>query len=189
MRLALTTLLVLLLGGCAVGFKVTGDYNVEYDFSGQSTYAIVLPEGIETVPNPLVARRVMRALRAELDEKGLVEVPSAEADVHFSFITTSQDREDIRVYQNYNSYFAYRNCWNCRVYNTTVMPATEVTRVEYIESQMIIDAVHPETRELFWRGMTNKKFTRGEVSSMKPDRLTRLVDKAVDAILKNYPPQ
>lgn len=187
LRALIIALAVLSLAGCATGFRVTVDYDTEHDFSGLTGYAISLPEEIRTVPNPLVLRRVLRAVRAELEDKGLVEVSIEEADILFSFLTTSEDRSDVRIFYSYNSYVAYRACWRCPTVVAEI-PATGVERVEFVEGQLIIDAINPATRELVWRGMTTKRFSRDQVSTLNPEKLTRLVNNAVASVLEDFPP-
>ena len=92
----------LLLSSCATYLNVATDYDDQFQFSGQSSYALITPKDISNVRNDLLKNRIERALRNELKKKGLTETDKDNADIWVSYFATNEKQQDIRTYHSYN---------------------------------------------------------------------------------------
>lgn len=184
-------LLTLLLGGlllnaCASGFRVSTDYDDQYNFKANTTYALITPESIQTARNDLLKNRIENALRQELAHKGFKEVDKASAAIWISYFATSEKQQDIHTYQRYNSFYGYARCYRC--FYPVPVTTTDVHVVNYTEASLIIDMVDPVSNTLKWRGSTTSKVTTAAADNMTVAERTAQINGAVSAILEQYPP-
>ena len=178
----------LLLSGCATYLNVATDYDDQFQFSGQSSYALIIPKDISNVRNDLLKNRIERALRNELQKKGLTETDKDNADIWVSYFATNEKQQDIRTYHSYNMFYGYSRCYRC-IGPSPVFFDTEIDIENYTEGTLMIDIISPKDNKLKWRGTTRSRMTTSAADSLSVEERTAKVNGAVAAILGKYPPQ
>ncbi len=178
---------ICLLAACATRYPVALDYDQQYAFTGKTTYALIQPEGIETVRNDLVRNRIETALQQQLAAQGLTPAEKDQAELWISYFATSERTQDIHAYNRYNSFFGYAHCYQCLY--PMPLASTELTVVDYTEATLIIDIIDPASNTLKWRGSTTSKVTTSYADSLTVAERTERVNQAVAAILSRFPPQ
>lgn len=152
--------LVLLVAGCS-SLSTSYDYDPSVDFATLRTYAWQ-PAGPGDVLDPLVLDRVKRAVDAELGTKGYREVGS---DPSFLVSAHTSVRREQQI-----DYAGWR--WGgAQLY-------------DYNEGTLILDVLTASTKKLAWRGVAQDVVDIGAT----PEEKTKLVDEAVQKMLRDFPP-
>ena len=177
----LATLMVVFLAGCA-SQRVDWDYDTSdqarQQMAGWETYAWLTSESEEKMPyqlDGLQDRRIRAAVNQDLQSKGFSEVKPSEADFLVNYITkTKTRREENQVSASLGYGF---NSWGMGM-------RTETQVRDYEEGSLLVDFVDPATKELVWRGRSQARIP--ELST--PAKRTEQINKAVNSILKGFPP-
>ncbi|MDQ2070869.1 DUF4136 domain-containing protein [Natronospira bacteriovora] len=185
MRTASTLLCTLValawLTGCAT---TRAEYDREADFSRYQTFAWSEPERREVrdpvLDSELLDRRVERAVRDALREKGFREVAVDEADFIVTYHITSRERvytsPNVRVHLSYGRGYRYYPHWHDPFYG----PYPYEHR-SYREGTLIIDIVDREREELVWRSWRASEARQDQFSESQ-------VNRRVERILREFPP-
>jgi hypothetical protein len=187
LRITLLLLIsLLILPGCATRYSVSVDYDDQFSFSGKQSYALIVPEDIQTTRNDLLKKRIESALHQQLKQQGYVQTNKQQASIWISYFATTEKQQDIRTYQHYNSFYGYARCYRC--YYPMPVTTTDVQVINYTAGTLIIDVIEPASNTLKWRGSTTSKITTSQADSMSVQERTQRVNEAVAAILAQYPP-
>lgn len=160
---------LLLLASCS-SVRVASDYDTKVNFNQYTTYAFFKPGIDKAEISDLDKRRILRAIDAELNLKGMQK--SESPDLLISFFTKAKERVD--VYQNHygwGGYWGWGHPWG----GTTVSKTTEGT--------LYIDIIDAKTNELIWQGIGTAPLARD--MEKKEARINEIVMK----ILERYPPK
>jgi len=175
---AIRVILVLFFIGFTVGCST---YNVKYDYDLQANFAefktfdwMQIPEN--AYMESLIVQRVKNAVNAELKAKGLI-ISSNNPD--FLIAEHLGKKDKIRVSNwgygygsyGYGSYGRYRRYGGVSAY-------------KYEEGVLILDFVDTKSKKLIWRGSA----TAVVQNVNTPKKKEKLINAAVKAILKKYPP-
>lgn len=152
--------------------KTSFDFDKTVKFAGFKTYA--LKEGTP-VGNPLLDQRIISAIETELGTKGLMK--SATPDVFFTYHVALDKQKDITAWSTGGGPYGWGwgGGWG----------TTDVRVYEVLVGSLIIDAADAKTNQMVWRGMGVKEID----TNAKADKRDKNVTKAVQKILKNYPPK
>lgn len=151
--------------------RVASDYDTNADFSGYKSYAFFKPGIDKAEVSDLDKKRILRAIDAELANKGLQK--SENPDVVISFFTKAKERID--VYQNHYGWGGHWGWgWGHPWYNSSVYKTTEGT--------LYIDIIDAKTNELVWQGVGTAPLVK-ENMEKKEERIRLIVAE----ILKKYP--
>jgi hypothetical protein len=164
--------------GCATG-RIAIDYDRDVDFGAFETYAWVEAPR-EGDPNPIVddnallEKRVRRAVDARLQAKGLRQTTVEEAAITIHYHVMLDQRQVLLTTNDYEVYAGG---------NVAVVERTDL--VSFTQGTFILDIHDRASAELIWRGIA-----RGVVDDALTDteRLDEIIEDAVEAILKRYPP-
>jgi hypothetical protein len=164
--------LLLVFAACSTT-SVRFDYERGVDFSQFKTFDFYpVPESL--VENPLVIKRIGRAIIAEMESKGLTHDESA--DLLIAIHTDVKDKINVTSYgYGYAPYYRY-GYWGGGHGGTTVS--------QYEEGTLIIDIVDNNEDELIWRGEASKALP----SNPTPQQIDGIIDEVVTKIMANYPP-
>jgi hypothetical protein len=161
--------LAFLLIGCST-ISVNHDYDPDFNFSSLRTYDL-LPVPAKAARNELVVKRVVSAVKQNLDAKGIIR-DSRKPDFLIAIHGGRQTKVDVVDWgYSYGRYGMYRGPRRVDVY-------------EYQEGTLIIDFVDARTRELFWRGTAT-----GVIDPYRsPEERGRIINEAVAKVLDKFPP-
>lgn len=172
--------LFFLLTGCSA-VQVSQDYDAGADFMGLRTYdwrAETTPEGELLIErNPLLHKRFYQTIDRVLQQKGYVLSDSPDFLVGYDFSVTIRMESDpfsTRFGFGVGSYYRYGGIG----FNA----APDIR--QYDLGVLVINIYSTNPENLVWRG----KGTERIPSHSTPENLTDMVNRMVEAILKQFPP-
>jgi hypothetical protein len=181
LRLVPLVLLALLASACSTTPSVQTDYNGAYDFSRARSFAIVEPgtvsESLSVASNDILHNRISNAIRAALTARGFQVVGPGQADMLVSFLVTTENKTEIH---EYNTGFAYQNCWRCGPY----LGASSIDVDQYTEGTLFVDFIDPKSKQLQWRGVVSKRLSK----SRSMEERKQMVDEIVTNVIAKFPP-
>ena len=168
--------LMIILGLAAVpafAQKVNIDYAHDFDFSNVKTFQYIDTDTSDPA-NPMMADRIVSAIKRELKEGGLTEVTS-DPDL---YVTSHVTNEENTVYNTTNfGYGGYHGGW----YGWgTGMGTSTTTATTYTEGTLIIDAYDPTDKKMVWRG------TGTVTVKQKPEKQIKQVDNILAKLGKKW---
>jgi hypothetical protein len=128
----------------------------------------------------LIDKRIAAAIEIQLAKKGLVRDDSA-PDVFILFHMAFDEEKDITAYSSGPMYGGYGWGWGGGWGTTT----TDVRVREIVLGTLAIDIVDAKKKEVAWRGLGTKEID----TNAKPEKRDSNINKAVEKIMKNYPPK
>lgn len=181
----LTLLVFALLVLCAsptVAQDVRYDFDRDKDFSKYKTYKWVPIKGSDQV-DELTAKQLTAAIDAELAKKGLTKTDGDTADLYIGYQTAIGTEKQ---FTSYNTGWGYGPGWGRGWYGYGGMATTTTygsTSTVYI-GQLDLSMYDSAQKELVWRGTASKTLD----PKAKPDKKQKNINKAVEKLLKNFPP-
>lgn len=167
----------------AVAQDIRYDFDKDKDFSKYKTYKWVAIKGAE-MPDELTQRALTSAIDAQLVMKGLTKTDSDSADLYVGYQTAlGQEKE----FTSYNTGWGYGPGWGGGWYGYGGMASTTTygsTSTVYV-GQLDLSMYDPAAKQLVWRGTASKTLD----PKAKPEKKQKNIRKAVEKLLKKYPPQ
>jgi len=176
--------LVLLTFGAVgvVAQDVRYDFDKDQDFSKYKAYKWVSITGADQ-PDELTAKQITAAIDAVLATKGLTKTDSDTADLYIGYQTAIGTEKQ---YTSYNTGWGRGPGWGGGWYGYGGMSTTTTygsTSTVYV-GQLDLSMYDRTQKELVWRGVATKTLD----PKAKPDKKQKNITKAVDKLLKNFPP-
>jgi hypothetical protein len=151
------------------GQDVRYNYMPGTDFSKYHTYKWVTIEG-GSHPNQIVDQEIKQAVDAQLAAKGLTKTDSDKADLYVGYqIALDQEKQ-------WNAYGMGGIRWG------GMGSATSST---ITNGTLVLDMYDPSTKQLVWTGNASKTLD----PSGNQEKNQKNLDKAMQKLLKNYPPK
>lgn len=184
-KLAITVLALLCLGTIrTMAQDVRYDYDKDKDFSKFKTYKWVVIKGADQ-PDELTAKDITAAVDANLASKGLTKTDGDNADLLIAYQTAVGSEKQ---FTSYNTGWGYGPGWGGGWYGYGGGMSTSTTygstSTVYI-GQLDLSMYEPATKQLVWRGAASKTLD----PKAKPEKKEKNIKKAVDKLLKNFPPK
>jgi hypothetical protein len=152
--------------------KTSFDYDKTANFGAFKTYA--LKDGTK-VGDPLIDKRIVAAIEAELAAKGLTPAATT-PDVTVVYHIAFDKKQDITAYSTgMGAGYRWGGGWG----------TTDVRVNEILVGTLVIDIADANKNEIVWRGMGVKEV---DVQA-KADRRDKNINNAVKKILKDFPPK
>jgi Domain of unknown function (DUF4136) len=174
----------LLAGGvtATMAQDVRYDYDKDKDFSKFKSYKWVTIKGADE-PDELTGKRIMAAVDADLATKGLAKTDSDTADLYIAYQTAVGTEKQ---FTSYNTGWGYGPGWGTGWYgggmsSTTTYGSTSTVYVGQLDLSMYDQA----SKQLVWRGVASKTLD----PKAKPEKKEKNIGKAVQKLLKNFPPK
>jgi Domain of unknown function (DUF4136) len=166
----------------AVAQDIRYDFDKDKDFSKYKTYKWVSIKGADQ-PDELTAKQITAAIDAELAKKGLTKTDLDSADLYIGYQTAVGTEKQFTAY---NTGWGYGPGWGRGWYGyggmatTTTYGSTSTIYIGQLDLSMYDDA----QKQLVWRGTASKTVD----PKAKPEKKQKNITKAVQKLLKNYPP-
>jgi len=165
--------------GCE-SISTTTDHDAAFNFSGYRTFSWIsnsplVSRAPET--SPLAEGRIENAVKSDLTQKGFVFVADpTKADFVIAFSVGS--RQQVRVTSNPYAagYGAGPYMWGRPYYQ-------DIDVREYTQGRLAIDIFDVKLKQPVWHGHGTKSITAADQKNAE-----ELINKAVAAILKSFPP-
>lgn len=174
----LPMVLFLMTGSSLWAQDVSYNFAQGEDFSKYKTYKWVDLKGVDHA-SELTEKQIKDAIDANLATKGLQKVDSDTADLYID-IQTAVGTE--KQFTSYNTGWGYGPGWRGGYGGSTATYGS--TSTIYV-GQLGLDMYDSAKKELVWRGTASKTLD----PKAKPDKQQKNIKKAVDKLLKNYPPK
>jgi len=172
-RIIIGVLFALFLGGCS-SIQVQNDYDPSFDFSQLKGFAILYSRS--TAGSSLNLDRIARAIQKELEAKGYEQVDRKFADFYIVFHTNVTHKTQIVTDYERVGLYPYRY-W--------AAPRVPVERTfHYKEGKIIIDALSPATKQIFWRGVATDVLK----TIKTPEDRIKYVNKVIKKVMASFPP-
>ncbi|WP_394174395.1 DUF4136 domain-containing protein [Thalassotalea litorea] len=184
--------LVVLLSACASSYKPDIDYNPDYNFSDIKSFVVLDAmqplEGEENQAfnvhlSDLDNDRIIRALKINLENKGLASQTLENADIQVRYQVVTKDKTRIRSYNT-----SFYSCWSCgpyyRGYNYGA-PVNDVDVKQYVEGTLIIDMIDPKLKKSIWRSQVSEAVKENIPVEEKQARIQELVDAMLASFQAN----
>jgi hypothetical protein len=158
------------------------DFDKEKDFSKYKTYKWVPIKGADQVDD-LTAQKVTAAIDAELSKKGLTKTDADTADLYIGYQTAMSTEKQ---FTSYNTGWGYGPGWGGGWYGGGMSSNTTYgsTSTVYV-GQLDLSMYDSNAKQLVWRGKATKTLD----PKAKPEKKEKNINKAVEKLLKNYPPE
>jgi hypothetical protein len=173
----------LTLGAVGVAAQdVRYDFDKDQDFSKYKTYKWVPIKGADQ-PDDLTAKQITGAIDEVLARKGLTKTDSDTADLYIGYQTAIGTEKQ---YTSYNTGWGHGPGWGGGWYGYGGMSTTTTygsTSTVYV-GQLDLSMYDSTQKELVWRGVATKTLD----PKAKPDKKQKNITKAVEKLLKNFPP-
>lgn len=166
----------------ALAQDVRYNFDSSADFSKFKTYKWVDIKGSDHT-NQLVEKQIQTALDAELAKKGLTKTDADTADLLIGYQTAVGTEKQ---FTSYNTGWGYGPGWGGGWYGGGMSSTTTTgsTSTIYI-GQLAVDMYDSAHKDLVWRGTASKTID----PKAKPEKQQKNIAKAVEKLLKNYPPK
>ena len=164
----------IIITGCS-SITVKNDYDIYADFPKYNSFYIytgVLTDSkLETAP--LAKKRVLDAIKSEMQIKGFTESDSVKADLTIFAMANTAEK------MNVNSYgYSYGYGWGPYPYGRNI----DVSY--YTQGTLIIDFVDNAKDQLIWRGIGTAVLQ----NQGTPEERDQFINEAVAKIIDQYPP-
>jgi hypothetical protein len=169
-KLGLWFVLTLLACGTAVAQDVSTNSMPGTDFSKYHTYKWVTIEGA-TYPNQIVDAQIKTAIDSQLAAKGLTKTDSDKADLYIGY------QASIGQEKQWNAYGTGGFRWGGGMATATASTISTGT--------LVLDMYDPTNKQLVWTGRVTKTLDPNANQEKKQKNL----DKAMQKLLKNFPPK
>ena len=157
----------LLIGSLALAQTVNTDSDPSANFAGYRTYTWTA--GTPS-PNPLGEQRIHAAVDQQLAAKGFSKV-TEDPGVYIATHVVTHEQQQLNV-TGFDGGPFFGGGLNA------------TARVEtYTQGTLAVDMYDAKTKQLVWRGVGT------DTASDKADKNTEKVDKALDKMFKQYPPE
>jgi hypothetical protein len=165
--------------GCA-HVKVSADWDPSANLTSFRTYAWMPGPQKETgnvqLDNPLLDKRIRKAVKAQLQSQGYSEATVSSADFLLGYhLSLDRKLKAVQINNTFGYGYGHRGVWS---------GGNRTSIKEYDVGTLIIDLVEREGNELVWRG-SGKTQVRDSATPAKADAKVALV---VAKILEQFPP-
>ncbi|MCP4372118.1 MAG: DUF4136 domain-containing protein [Deltaproteobacteria bacterium] len=174
---------LVLLAGCS-GIEVSQDYNMNVNFSNLKTFSWYSAKQKKTndlrVDNPLLDSRIRKAVDRSLAQKGYQRKSQGSPDfyVGYKYAILRRIRSE-RVRTGIGFGFGGSGSFG------SIGIGTGNDIREYDEGMLVIDITNTKNRKLLWRGTGTRRVSKHS----DPKERTKKVNKTVEKILSQFPPQ
>lgn len=170
LRVALATVVMLLVGTGVRPQDVRSNYMPGTDFSKYKTYKWVNIEG-GSHPNQIVDAQIKQSVDSQLTSKGLTKTDSDNADLYVGYqISVDQEKQ----WNAYGMGGGFRFGGMATAQSTTISVGT-----------LVLDMYDRLAKQLVWTGSVTKTLDPGK----SQDKNQQNLNKAMQKLLKNYPPK
>jgi hypothetical protein len=160
------------------------DYDPSLSFANLKTYNWVPGTPKKTGNNKLDSNTLMHnRIKTEMEKwlkaHGYEKLPEAEADFLVTYYRAVEKKTELMVIDDYYGYpggwgyYGYGGGYSRQYIN------------EYDYGSLTIDIVNTETKKLMWRGTVGGQVYESE----RPERKITRIAKAINGILRNFPPR
>jgi hypothetical protein len=177
MKYILIILLAIAAAACSP-LNVSYDYDRSTNFNAYKTYNYEDNMKIDTVAYPFFKDRAIRAIDAEMRERGYTKSnhPDMLVDLHIK----TENRDNALASTN-DPYMV--GPWPWRFGYAGGFSTTRVNYDDYVEGTLFINIVDANKEKIVWQGRATKTLEE----NLTPEQREKNVNAAIDQIFERYP--
>jgi Domain of unknown function (DUF4136) len=179
MKLTKTMMFSLLLAGVATAQDVQYNFDQQVDFSRFKTYKWVQIPGGQKLDD-LLARQIRDAFDAGLANKGLTKTDAGSADLYIGWQAAVNQEKQLTAY---GSGWGYGPGWRGGLGRGPGIGTATTSTI--LIGTLALDMYDSQNKHLVWRSTATKTID----THASPEKRSKNITKAVDKMLKNYPPK
>ncbi len=176
---------VLAFTGCATQPNVETDHQADYDFSALKTFNVAetKQDSKENILiSPFTLSHIHSALESELAKRYQSAAAGATPDFIVSYHVVVEEKIDPRSYDDlYGFGFYGRGYYR---YPSPFFHGPGAGLRVYNQGSLIVDIVDAKTEKPIWRGVSEKRLSRG----MAPQQQRDVLSRAVTEVMAYFPP-
>lgn len=175
---------ILLFAGCASQPNVETDHQANFDFSSLKTFSVAETKQ-DSKENILISPFTLSHIHAVLEDelsKRYQKAGQAKPDFIVNYHVVVEEKIDPRSYDNLYGYGFYGRGYY-RYPNPFFYGPNAGLRV-YNQGSLIIDILDGKTDKPIWRGVSEKRLSRG----MAPQQQREVLSQAVNEVIAYFPP-
>jgi len=180
-KFSFVAFVLFILAAATVAQDVRYNFAQDVDFSKFKTYKWVELKGSDQA-NAITQKQIVAAIDAELAKKGLQKTDSDNADL---YIDTQTAVSTEKQFTSYNTGWGYGPGWGGGWYGGMGSTTTTGSTSTIYVGQLGLDMYDSAKKDLVWRGVASKTLD----PKAKPEKQQKNITKAVEKLLKNYPPK
>ena len=169
-KLVMGLMLAPLASGAAMAQDVSTNSMPGTDFSKYHTYKWVTIEGA-SYPNQIVDAQIKSSIDSQLAAKGLTKTDGDKADLYIGY------QASVSKEKQWNAYGTGGLRWGGGMANASSSTISVGT--------LVLDMYDPSTKQLVWTGRATKTLD----PNANQEKRQKNLDKAMQKLLKNYPPK
>jgi hypothetical protein len=179
MNISMLIALIVVAIAVSLGAETNSYFDKQYDFASLKTWDFKTQRRISSDPianNQLWADDLSKEVASDMAANGFERVQSgARADFLVAFYVGLKEKYDVQLMD-----YGYPGFWGPRRFRWGWgwPDNTDVWRIPYTDSTLIIDIIDGQTNQLIWRG-----YDTNTIDMKKPDKQ---LDKAVDSLVKKF---
>lgn len=175
----------LAIAGCTSQPNIETDHQADYDFSALKTFSVAETKQ-DTKENilisPFTLSHIHSALENELAKRYQVPASGTKPDFIVNYHVVVEEKIDPRSYDSLYGYGFYGRGYYRYPHPFFYGPNAGL-RV-YNQGSLIIDIVDAKTEKPIWRGVSEKRLSRG----MAPQQQREVLSQAVTEVITYFPP-
>lgn len=173
-----------ILVGCANKPYVETDHEAGYDFAALKTYAVAETKQDtkdSLLISPFTLSHIHQALQNELAKRYQSQSVDSKPDFIVSYHVVVEEKIDPRSYNDLYGFGWYgRGYYSPRPFFYGVNSGVRT----YNQGSLIIDVVDGKTSKPIWRGVSQKRLSKG----MAPQNQREVLSMAVGEVMAQFPP-
>lgn len=176
----------LLLSGCASTPQVTTDFNPSYNFANLKTFSVqdAKADNKENILiSPFTFNHIHDLLNTELAKRYQSVSEEKSADFVVTYHVVMEEKLDPRVYDDLYG-FGYWGRGPRYPSPFFARPAYSTSLNVYSQGSLIIDMVDTKTNQPIWRGVSEKRLSKG----LTPQQQREVLAGALLEVLAQFPP-
>jgi hypothetical protein len=179
-RFFILSVVTLLLAASSFAQDVRYNFDKSADFSKFKTYKWVPIKDASKVSD-LADKQIKDAVDAELAKKGLTKVEGDDANLYVGYQAAVGEEKQ---FSSYSTGYGYGPGWGGGWYGGMGTTTTSGSTSTIYKGQLALDMYDSAGHDLAWRGVVSKTMD----PKAKPEKQQKNLAKAVEKLLKNYPP-
>lgn len=170
--------------GCTTQPYVETDHQAGFDFASLKTFSVAetKQDAKENILiSPFTLSHIHAALESELGKRYQSTAAGAKPDFIVSYHVVVEEKIDPRSYDDLYGYGYYGRGY---IYPRPFIHGPGVGLRVYNQGSLIVDIVDAKTEKPIWRGVSEKRLSRG----MAPQQQREVLSRAVTEVLAQFPP-
>jgi len=172
--------------GCTSQPQVETDHQANFDFSSLKTFQVAetKQDAKENILiSPFTLSHIYSALEGELTKRYQSAATGANPDFIVSYHVVIEEKIDPRSYNDIYGYGYFGRSYRYPYASPFFYGPGAGLRV-YNQGSLIIDIVDAKTEKPIWRGVSEKRLSRG----MAPQQQREVLSRAVNEVIAQFPP-